>query len=43
MASCTSNVPASKAVICLRERLVPEVELCPDGPFYDLSKPPQLG
>lgn len=25
------------------ERLVPEKDLCPDGPFYELSKPPQLG
>jgi len=24
-------------------RLVPEKDLCPDGPFYELSKPPQLG
>ena len=24
------------------ERLVPEKDLCPDGPFYELSKPPQL-
>jgi ABC-type nickel/cobalt efflux system permease component RcnA len=25
------------------ERLAPEKDLCPDGPFYELSKPPQLG
>lgn len=24
------------------ERLVAEANLCPDGPFYELSKPPQL-
>ena len=25
------------------ERVVFEGDLCPDGPFYELSKPPQLG
>ena len=37
------NLQRSEAGIFSNERLIPEKDLCPDGPFYELSKPPQLG
>lgn len=37
------NLLASTVGGFSNERLVPEKDLCPDGPFYELSKPPQLG
>lgn len=37
------NIQSPKVMVFANERLIPEVALCPDGPFYDLSKPPQLG
>jgi ABC-type nickel/cobalt efflux system permease component RcnA len=37
------NLLASTVGNLLNERFVSEKDLCPDGPFYELSKPPQLG
>ena len=37
------NLLASTVGSFSNERIIPEKDLCPDGPFYELSKPPQLG
>lgn len=39
----SATFPVLKRLKCFMERLDTESVLCPDGPFYDLLKPPQLG
>ncbi|MFT6864076.1 MAG: hypothetical protein ACJAVK_002638 [Akkermansiaceae bacterium] len=37
------KVPFSKVAFRSSKKRFPEKELCPDSPYYALSKPPQLG
>ena len=38
-----AKVPFPKMALRTGGKRVPFGELCPDGPYYELSKPPQLG
>lgn len=38
-----AKVPFSKMAFRTSGKRVPSGELCPDGPYFELSKPPQLG